>query len=116
MTMPRLPGVNHQNAIRALEKAGFWVVTMRRVEGFTLWLGHVGDLVDRRTIIETGILAVIDLALEESPAVLPRDLAYCRFPHVAWAMRGRSSGSRLTLFPQPPRTTAGSPPRILRMP
>jgi protein-tyrosine phosphatase len=53
---------------------------MRRVEGFTLWLGHVGDLADRRTIVETGILAVIDLAAEELSAVLPRDFAYCRFP------------------------------------
>ena len=24
--MPRLPGVNHLAAVRALEKAGFWVV------------------------------------------------------------------------------------------
>ena len=23
--MPRLPGVNYQNAVRALEKVGFWV-------------------------------------------------------------------------------------------
>jgi predicted RNA binding protein YcfA (HicA-like mRNA interferase family) len=23
--MPRLPGVNHQQAIRAFEKAGFWI-------------------------------------------------------------------------------------------
>jgi predicted RNA binding protein YcfA (HicA-like mRNA interferase family) len=23
--VPKLPGVNHQSAIRALEKAGFWV-------------------------------------------------------------------------------------------
>jgi predicted RNA binding protein YcfA (HicA-like mRNA interferase family) len=23
--MPRLPGVNHQDAVRALQKAGFWV-------------------------------------------------------------------------------------------
>jgi predicted RNA binding protein YcfA (HicA-like mRNA interferase family) len=23
--VPRLPGVNHQDAIRALEKAGFWI-------------------------------------------------------------------------------------------
>lgn len=23
--MPKLPGVNHQDAIRALEKAGFWI-------------------------------------------------------------------------------------------
>lgn len=24
--MPKLPGVNHPGAVRALEKAGFWVV------------------------------------------------------------------------------------------
>ncbi len=24
--MPRIPGVNHQDAVRALQKAGFWVV------------------------------------------------------------------------------------------
>jgi predicted RNA binding protein YcfA (HicA-like mRNA interferase family) len=24
--MPRLPGVNHLDAVRALEKAGFWIV------------------------------------------------------------------------------------------
>jgi predicted RNA binding protein YcfA (HicA-like mRNA interferase family) len=23
--MPRLPGVNHQDAVRALQKAGFWI-------------------------------------------------------------------------------------------
>jgi protein-tyrosine phosphatase len=53
---------------------------MRRIEGFTLWLGHVGDLVDRQTVIESDILAIVDLALEEPPADLPRNLTYCRFP------------------------------------
>lgn len=24
--MPKIPGVNHQQAIRALERAGFWIV------------------------------------------------------------------------------------------
>jgi len=24
--MPRLPGINHQDAVRALQKAGFWIV------------------------------------------------------------------------------------------
>jgi predicted RNA binding protein YcfA (HicA-like mRNA interferase family) len=24
--MPKIPGVNHQDAVRALEKAGFWVL------------------------------------------------------------------------------------------
>jgi protein-tyrosine phosphatase len=53
---------------------------LRRLDGYTLWLGHVGDLVDRRTIIETGNLAIVDLALEDPPADLPRNLTYCRFP------------------------------------
>ena len=53
---------------------------MRRIVGYSLWLGHVGDVADPRGIIATGILAVVDLALNESPAVLPRDRTYCRFP------------------------------------
>jgi protein-tyrosine phosphatase len=53
---------------------------MRRVEPYALWLGHAGDLLDASTILEAGVRAVVDLALEEPPAVLPRDLAYCRFP------------------------------------
>jgi protein-tyrosine phosphatase len=31
-------------------------------------------------LLEVGISAVVDLALNEPPAALPRDLAYCRFP------------------------------------
>jgi protein-tyrosine phosphatase len=53
---------------------------MRRLEGFSLWLGDVGDVADPKRIVAAGILAVVDLALNEKPAVLPRDLIYCRFP------------------------------------
>jgi predicted RNA binding protein YcfA (HicA-like mRNA interferase family) len=28
--MPRLPGVNHQQAIKAFEKAGFWIARQGR--------------------------------------------------------------------------------------
>lgn len=28
--MPKLPGVNHLDAVRALEKAGFWIARQRR--------------------------------------------------------------------------------------
>jgi len=28
--MPRLPGVNHQQAIKAFEKAGFWIARQSR--------------------------------------------------------------------------------------
>jgi protein-tyrosine phosphatase len=53
---------------------------MRPVSGFPLWIGHVGDVRDLRSLFSTGILAVIDLALNEPPARLPRELVYCRFP------------------------------------
>jgi protein-tyrosine phosphatase len=66
---------------------------MRRIEGYALWLGHVGDLANPQPIVERGILAVVDLALNERPSLLSRDLAYCRFPLIdgsgnpAWLLR-----------------------------
>jgi len=53
---------------------------MRRIAGYSLWLGHAGDARDRERLQATGILAVVDLALNESPVALPRELTYCRFP------------------------------------
>ncbi len=53
---------------------------MRQVSGFRLWTGHVGDLRNPQPIIDAGILAVVDLALEEPGTVLSRNLVYCRFP------------------------------------
>ncbi len=41
---------------------------MRRVPGYSLWLGHVGDVRDLRGIHAAGILAVVDLAIDEPPA------------------------------------------------
>ena len=37
--MPRIPGVNHQDAVRALQKAGFRIITIPRhnsVNAFTM--------------------------------------------------------------------------------
>ena len=53
---------------------------MRQIEGYALWLGHRGDVDDPRAIVAAGILAIVDLAHNETPVVLPRDLIYCRFP------------------------------------
>lgn len=53
---------------------------MRVVPGCPLWLGHAGDVRNVRGLHAAGIAAVIDLALEEPPALLSRDLVYCRFP------------------------------------
>jgi len=53
---------------------------MRQVGEYPLWLGHVGDARDMRALCEAGIEAVVDLALNEFPVVLTREMAYCRFP------------------------------------
>jgi hypothetical protein len=55
---------------------------MRRVPGYSLWLGHAGDVRDARGLLAAGIVAVIDLAIQEAPAPLPRELVYGRFPLV----------------------------------
>jgi hypothetical protein len=55
---------------------------MRRVPGYSLWLGHAGDVRDVRGLLAAGIVAVVDLAIQEAPAPLTRDLVYCRFPLV----------------------------------
>ena len=55
---------------------------MRQVPGYPLWLGHVGDARDIRAVLNTGILAVADLAGNELPIAYPRDVSYCRFPLV----------------------------------
>ena len=53
---------------------------MRQIPGYSLWLGHVGDVRDLRGIHTAGILAIVDLAMNETPATVTRELAYCRFP------------------------------------
>jgi hypothetical protein len=66
---------------------------MRQVAGYSLWLGHVGDARDIGQLRSAGILAVVDLALNEPPVALPRELIHCRFPLVdgprnpAWLLR-----------------------------
>src|SRR5207244_524756 len=53
---------------------------MRQLSGLPLWLGHVGDARDLRAVLSAGILAVVDLALNEPPVRITRELVYCRFP------------------------------------
>lgn len=53
---------------------------MRKLVGYKLWLGHVGDVENLSVIHSTGIKSLVDLALNESPAKISRDLVYCRFP------------------------------------
>ena len=55
---------------------------MRRVAGYSLWLGHAGDVRDVPGMLAAGSSAVIDLAIEEAPGPMTRELLYCRFPLV----------------------------------
>ncbi len=55
---------------------------MTQIEPFPLWLGHAGDGRDFRHLLDLGIEAVVQLAVEEPVLQLPRDMAYCRFPLV----------------------------------
>ena len=47
---------------------------MRRIRDLPLWIGHAGDVRNTRLVLETGIRAVVDLAIEEPPAALAREL------------------------------------------
>ena len=53
---------------------------MTRVHPYLLWLGHAGDGTDIRAITDAGIEAVLQLAIEEPPLRLPRELIYFRVP------------------------------------
>ena len=53
---------------------------MHEILAERLWIGHGDDLVNPRRLFSVGIQAVVDLAYEERPADLPRQLIYCRFP------------------------------------
>src|ERR1700730_9417526 len=55
---------------------------MHQIAPYALWIGHAGDGRDYRRVIDTGIQAIVQLAVEEPPLQPPRDLIYCRFPLV----------------------------------
>lgn len=55
---------------------------MRRISDYSLWLGHVGDARDLSGLHAAGIAAIVDLALNEPPPLLTRELVYCRFPMI----------------------------------
>ena len=55
---------------------------MRVVLDGRLWLGNAGDLRDPTVLDRQGIRAVVQVALEERPPQLPRELLCCHFPIV----------------------------------
>lgn len=45
-----------------------------------LWIGNAMDARDVKGVLNMGVAAVIDLAIEEPPIQFPREVIYCRFP------------------------------------
>jgi protein-tyrosine phosphatase len=53
---------------------------MNQMLPYPLWIGHAGDGRDYRRLLDVGIKAVVQLAIEELPLQPPRELVYLRFP------------------------------------
>ena len=53
---------------------------MRNVFSELLYVGNAMDARDLRSIYDNGIRAVVDLAINERPAQLAREIVYCRYP------------------------------------
>jgi protein-tyrosine phosphatase len=55
---------------------------VRRILPHALWVGHVGGIRNLRAVLEAGIVAIVDLAVNEPVPTITRELVYCRFPLV----------------------------------
>lgn len=55
---------------------------MRRLHPHSLWLGNTPTLWDLRGVHDEKIVVIVDLAANEMPPALTRDLTYLRFPLV----------------------------------
>ncbi|MBY0514346.1 MAG: dual specificity protein phosphatase family protein [Gemmataceae bacterium] len=53
---------------------------MRRVGDYPLWIGTARDARDIKRVLDAGIEAIVDLAMEEPPVVGTRELVCLRFP------------------------------------
>lgn len=55
---------------------------MREVIPGRLWIGHGGDALDPVEVLDAEVAGLVNLAAEELPPTLPRDILYCHFPLV----------------------------------
>ncbi len=53
---------------------------MNQIHPHRLWIGHAGDSRNYPHLLEMGIEAIIQVAIEELPLQPPRELVYMRFP------------------------------------
>lgn len=55
---------------------------MRAIIPNLLWIGTAVDACNIKAVLDLGITAVVDLAIEERPVLYPREIIYCRIPMV----------------------------------
>jgi hypothetical protein len=66
---------------------------VRQIPGNFLWVGNIADARNLRAVLAADIIAIVDLALNEPPIMVTREVAYLRFPLVdgpgnpAWLLR-----------------------------
>jgi protein-tyrosine phosphatase len=53
---------------------------MNQIHPYLLRVGHSGDGQDFKALFDEGVRAVVQLAWEEAPVLLPRELILCRIP------------------------------------
>ncbi len=53
---------------------------MHEVIPSRLWIGNTMEARDLRRLLEMGVAALVDLAIEELPPDVVRELVYCRIP------------------------------------
>ncbi len=71
----RLPGTEDSDSLHLQAND-----SMREVITEKLWIGNAFDARDISGVLDLGIAAIVDLAMEELPIQFPRDVVYCRFP------------------------------------
>ncbi len=63
---------------------------MRSLTPYPIWIGHANDGREFRTILELGIEAIVQLAMEEAAIQPPRELISLRFPLLDGAGNNRN--------------------------
>jgi protein-tyrosine phosphatase len=53
---------------------------MNQILPYSLRVGHMGDGQDVKALFDAGVQAVVQLAWEEAPILLPREMIVCRIP------------------------------------
>jgi len=63
--------------------------SMREILPGRFWIGNAGDGRDSERLLGAGVVAVVNLAVEEPSPALPRSMVYCHFPLADGAQDGQ---------------------------